>query len=176
MLQHTGAGQSFRPGARALYPFPTKSLGQDQLEAVLDFGLPVTAGIYDGDTANGQKVYLRENAGIIITNPDMLHRGILANHLKWHRFFSNLKFVVIDELHNYRGVFGTHISHLVRRLRRICRHYGSDPVFILCSATIANPADHAARLIRLSGARYPPRYAVLHGIPARGRACFLRAG
>lgn len=155
------------PGARALYLFPTKSLGQDQLEAVLDFKLPVTAGIYDGDTADGQKAYLRENAGIIITNPDMLHRGILANHLKWHRFFSNLRFVVIDELHNYRGVFGTHVSHVVRRLRRICGHYGSRPVFILCSATIANPADHASRLTAL-----PVHLVDGNGAP-RGRTHFV---
>jgi len=136
-----------QPEYTALYLFPTKSLGQDQLHSLQDFGLPLKFGVYDGDTPDGQKMHLRDNANIIITNPDMLHRGILPNHLKWHRFLSNLKFVVIDELHNYRGVFGTHVAHIIRRLRRICRHFGSDPTFILCSATIANPQEHAARLI-----------------------------
>ncbi|MCL5057844.1 MAG: DEAD/DEAH box helicase [Actinobacteria bacterium] len=137
------------PRACALYLFPTKSLGRDQLEGLSHFGLPVTAGIYDGDTPDGEKASLRERANIIITNPDMVHRGILPNHLKWHRFFTNLRYIVIDEMHNYRGVFGTHTAHLIRRLRRICSHYGSDPVFILCSATIANPSDHASRLTGL---------------------------
>ncbi len=130
----------------ALYLFPTKSLSQDQLNTLGEFRLPIKDGVYDGDTPDGRKADLRDKARIIITNPDMLHRGILPNHLKWNRFISNLKFVVIDELHNYRGVFGTHVSHVIRRLRRLCRHYGSDPTFILCSATIANPGEHAARL------------------------------
>ncbi|OPX85179.1 MAG: ski2-like helicase [Pelotomaculum sp. PtaB.Bin104] len=130
----------------ALYLFPTKALGQDQLDAITDFGVPLKAGVYDGDTQDGERLALRDSANIIITNPDMLHRGILPNHLKWYRFFSNLKFVVIDEMHNYRGVFGTHVSHIIRRMRRICYHYGADPVFILCSATIANPREHALRL------------------------------
>ena len=136
--------------SRALYLFPTKSLGQDQLEVLSGYGLPVTSGIYDGDTANDDKLFLRENASIIISNPDMLHRGILANHLKWHGFFSSLNFIVIDELHNYRGVLGTHVAHIIRRLRRICGHYGSHPVFILCSATIANPSEHASRITGLN--------------------------
>lgn len=135
------------PETTALYLFPTKSLGRDQLDKLLDFGIPLQAGVYDGDTPDGQKADLRNNAGIIITNPDMLHRGILPNHLKWHRFLSNLQYVVIDELHNYRGVFGTHVAHVIRRLRRLCRHYGADPVFILCSATIANPREHASLLV-----------------------------
>ncbi|MFZ5631307.1 MAG: DEAD/DEAH box helicase [Bacillota bacterium] len=136
-----------RPRWTALYLFPTKSLGRDQLDKLLDFGIPLNTGVYDGDTPDGEKAALRENANIIITNPDMLHRGIMPNHLKWHRFISNLKFVVIDELHNYRGVFGTHVAHVIRRLRRLCRHYGSEPVFILCSATIANPREHASLLV-----------------------------
>ncbi|MCL6610205.1 MAG: DEAD/DEAH box helicase [Peptococcaceae bacterium] len=137
------------PGQTALYLFPTKSLGQDQLEGLQDFDLRLGFGVYDGDTPDGEKAALRDGANIIITNPDMLHRGIMPNHLKWHRFFSNLKYVVIDELHNYRGVFGTHVAHVIRRLRRICRNYGSDPRFILCSATIANPGEHACRLTGL---------------------------
>ncbi len=132
----------------ALYLFPTKSLSQDQLNTLKEFHLPIKTGVFDGDTPEGQKADLRDNARIIITNPDMLNRGILPNHLKWNSFISNLLiFVVIDELHNYRGVFGTNVSHVIRRLRRICRHYGSDPVFILCSATIANPQEHGSRLI-----------------------------
>lgn len=134
------------PGNTALYLFPTKSLGRDQLETLLDFGLGVKAGVYDGDTPEGEKLYLRENASIILSNPDMLHRGIIPNHLKWHRFFSKLQYIVIDEMHNYRGVFGTHVAHVLRRLKRICRHYGANPYFILCSATIANPREHASRL------------------------------
>ncbi len=135
------------PRHTALYLFPTKSLGQDQHEALSDFDPGLIFGVYDGDTPDGEKMALRDGASIVITNPDMLHRGIMPNHLKWHRFFTNLKYVVIDELHHYRGVFGTHVAHVLRRLRRICRHYGSNPVFILCSATIANPREHANRLI-----------------------------
>lgn len=133
----------------ALYLFPTKSLGQDQLDALLELAPNLSAGVYDGDTPDVTRKALRQNANIIITNPDMLHWGILPNHPKWHRFFSNLQYVVIDEMHNYRGVFGTHVAHIIRRLRRICRHYGAEPRFILCSATIANPQEHAGRLIGL---------------------------
>ncbi len=138
-----------KPGTKALYIFPTKSLSQDQLSTVKDFNSGVKAFIYDGDTPNSMKGNIRENADIIITNPDMLHQGILPNHLKWSSFLSNLKYVVIDELHGYRGVFGTHAAHIIRRLRRICRHYESCPQFIMCSATIANPCEHAERLIGL---------------------------
>lgn len=135
-----------RPGDTALYLFPTKSLGRDQLDSLLNLSPDIKAGVYDGDTGDSDKAVLRETAGVIITNPDMLHKGIMPNHLKWHRFFSRLKFVVIDEMHNYRGVFGTNVSHVLRRLKRLCRHYGSQPAFILCSATIANPREHACRL------------------------------
>lgn len=135
--------------ARALYLFPTKSLSQDQLAAIQEFNLPVKAAVYDGDTPESIKAEIRENHNVVITNPDMVHLGILPNHLKWHAFFSNLKYVVIDELHTYRGVFGSHVSHILRRLRRVCRHYGSDPQFIMASATIANPQEHAERLLGL---------------------------
>jgi DEAD/DEAH box helicase domain-containing protein len=134
------------PDSTALYLFPTKSLGRDQLETLMDFGAQIKAGVYDGDTPDGEKLFLRDNARIILTNPDMLHQGVMPNHLKWYRFFSNLKYIIIDEMHNYRGVFGTHVAHVLRRLKRICRHYGANPTFILCSATIANPREHAARL------------------------------
>lgn len=137
------------PGAKALYIFPTKALSQDQLEGIRRFDTGIKVGVYDGDTPDTLKGEMRDAANIVITNPDMMHRGILANHLKWHPFFSNLQYIVIDEIHTYRGVFGTHFAHVLRRLRRICRHYGSNPVFITCSATIANPAEHAAHLIGL---------------------------
>jgi len=137
------------PADCALYLFPTKALGRDQLGALAEFQVPLGYGVYDGDTPDGEKRVLRDKANIIMTNPDMLHRGILPNHLKWHRFFSNLKFVIIDEMHNYRGVFGTQVAHVLRRLRRLCSYYGSNPVFILCSATIANPGEHAGRLTGL---------------------------
>lgn len=134
--------------ARALYIFPTKALTQDQLNAVQRFGL-VPAAVYDGDTPDTAKAEIRENARIILTNPDMLHLGILPNHLKWHDFLAHLRFVVIDEIHTYRGVFGTQVAHTLRRLRRLAAHHGADPQFILTSATIANPAEHAERLTGL---------------------------
>ena len=134
------------PAGRALYLFPTKALSRDQLDAVQAFPVPVTAAVYDGDTPDQEKLAIREEAQIVISNPDMLHLGILPNHLKWHSFFSRLRFIVIDELHAYRGVFGTNVAHILRRLRRICSYYGSEPQFILSSATIANPREHAQRL------------------------------
>jgi DEAD/DEAH box helicase domain-containing protein len=134
--------------ARALYIFPTKALTQDQLNAVHRFRL-APAAVYDGDTPDAAKAEIRENARIILTNPDMLHLGILPNHLKWHDFLAHLKFVVIDEIHTYRGVFGTQVAHTLRRLRRLAAHHGADPQFILTSATIANPAEHAQHLTGL---------------------------
>ncbi|MDK2854824.1 MAG: box helicase protein [Bacillota bacterium] len=136
------------PLARALYIFPTKALTQDQLKAVQRFGL-VPAAVYDGDTPDTVKAEIRETARIVLTNPDMLHLGVLPNHLKWHDFLAHLKFVVIDEIHAYRGVFGTQVAHILRRLRRLAAHHGANPQFILTSATIANPAEHAERLTGL---------------------------
>lgn len=136
------------PSARALYIFPTKALTQDQLAGVDGFGLVPTA-VYDGDTPDTMKADIRHQARIILTNPDMLHLGILPNHLKWHDVFANLRFVVIDEIHAYRGVFGTQVAHILRRLRRLAAHHGANPQFILTSATIANPAEHAERLTGL---------------------------
>jgi DEAD/DEAH box helicase domain-containing protein len=132
--------------ARALYIFPTKALSQDQHETLTEMVPNLSTSIYDGDTPDDGKVQMREYGRIIVTNPDMVHRGILPNHLKWHHFFSGLKYVVIDEIHMYRGVFGTHVGHIIRRLQRICRYHGSDPIFIMCSATIANPGPHAEML------------------------------
>ncbi|MEX1022069.1 MAG: DEAD/DEAH box helicase [Dehalococcoidia bacterium] len=139
------------PSARALYLFPTKALAADQLDElhgiVTDAGLPVRTFTYDGDTSPNARRAVRTSGHVVITNPDMLHTGILPNHTKWVRLFENLRYVVIDELHTYRGVFGSHVANLLRRLRRICRFYGADPVFICCSATIANPGELAEALV-----------------------------
>lgn len=137
------------PQACALYLFPTKSLARDQWEGLQEFPVNCEATIYDGDTSDQAKPGIREKVRILITNPDMLHQGILPNHLKWHRFLSHLKFVIVDEVHTYRGVFGTHVGHVLRRLRRLVLHHGADPQFVLCSATIANPQEHAERMTGL---------------------------
>ncbi len=137
--------------ARALYLFPTKALAQDQLRSlrelirVLDPFRPVV-GTYDGDTPLATRSKLRKTAQILITNPDMLSRGILPNHGLWMDFLSNLTYVVVDEAHVYRGVFGSQVACVLRRLLRVCEFYGNRPQFVLCSATIANPAEHALRL------------------------------
>jgi len=137
--------------SRAMYIFPTKALAQDQLHELRimseHLGNRILPASYDGDTAQDSRRSIRWNAQILLTNPDMLHAGILPHHTKWSVFFENLKMVVIDELHQYRGVFGSHFCNVIRRLKRICQFYGSDPGFILCSATLANPADLAAGLI-----------------------------
>ncbi len=137
--------------ARALYMFPTKALAQDQvaeLTALNQCGsLGVRAFTFDGDTPGDARKAVRTRGDIVVTNPDMLHQGILPHHTKWAQFFESLRFVVIDEMHTYRGVFGSHVANVLRRLQRICRFYGSDPRFILCSATIANPAELASELI-----------------------------
>jgi len=138
-------------GAKALYLFPTKALSQDQVAELLELSragdLGVRAHTFDGDTPSDARKAVRTRAEVVVTNPDMLHQGILPHHTKWARFFERLRFVVIDELHIYRGVFGSHMANVLRRLKRICRFYGADPVFALASATIANPAELAARLI-----------------------------
>jgi len=139
------------PGRRALYLFPTKALAQDQsaeLRALItgmDKGLKVHT--YDGDTPGDVRRVVRKTGHVVISNPDMLHAGILPHHTKWNDFFANLAYVVIDEMHSYRGVFGSHMVNLLRRLHRVCRHYGSSPRFIFCSATIANPKEVAEGLI-----------------------------
>lgn len=140
--------------ARALYMFPTKALAQDQLKTLkryreLDPALPIAAGTYDGDTPQDQRRALRDEANIILTNPDMLHSGILPHHPRWAHFLGALRFVVIDEVHSYRGIFGSNVANVIRRLRRICDHYGADPTFICCSATIGNPAEHAHAIVGL---------------------------
>ena len=139
------------PLATALYLFPTKALAQDQLRGVARFtnvggDSSFVAGVYDGDTSQSLRRKLRDTASIILTNPDMLHQGILPGHSRWNRFFAHLRYVVIDEVHAYRGVFGSHLANLMRRLERICAHYGSRPQVVCCSATIGNPQEHAARI------------------------------
>lgn len=137
--------------AKALYLFPTKALSQDQVAelSALNAGgeLSIRAYTFDGDTPGDARKAVRTRGDIVVSNPDMLHQGVLPHHTKWAQFFEALRFVVIDEMHTYRGVFGSHVANVLRRLRRVCRFYGSDPVFILCSATIANPAELAAGLI-----------------------------
>ncbi|MFA4877396.1 MAG: DEAD/DEAH box helicase [Methanoregula sp.] len=137
------------PGARALYLYPTKALANDQLATLGQMekfcGIEVKPAIYDGDTPQSRRAAIRENARIIVSNPHELHQ-VLSWHSKWRPFFSGLHFIVIDEAHRYRGVFGSHIAFLIRRLQRICRYYGSDPRFILSTATLANPLEFAGNL------------------------------
>jgi DEAD/DEAH box helicase domain-containing protein len=139
-----------RADARVLYLFPTKALAQDQLAELEQLAkeLPeLRMFTYDGDTPQDARRAVRARANLVLTNPDMLHSGILPHHTKWATLFQSLRYVVIDELHAYRGVFGSHVANLIRRLRRVCRHYGADPQFIMASATIANPREHAAAII-----------------------------
>ena len=137
--------------ARAMYLYPTKALAQDQARALARFGLTkrVRPAIYDGDTPREERAQIRKSANVVLTNPDMLHMGILPNHGAWGDFFSNLAVVVVDEAHVYRGVFGSHVANVLRRLRRIAAAYGTDPRFLLTSATIANPLELAERLTGL---------------------------
>ena len=136
--------------SRALYIYPTKALAQDQMRKLQDLGLPFARpGIYDGDTPSAQRPQVRKRANILMTNPDMLHMGILPNRDGWQDFFFNLDFVVIDEAHSYRGVFGSHVANVLRRLRRVCHTCGANPKFLMTSATIANPAELAASLTGL---------------------------
>jgi len=139
------------PERRALYLFPTKALAQDQLAelAALKHGLPVELRVdtYDGDTEPGRRTAIREAGHVVMTNPDMLHAGILPHHTRWRRLFSTLDFVVIDELHTYRGLFGSQVANVIRRLKRICAFYGASPTFICASATIANPLELAKKLL-----------------------------
>ena len=126
--------------ATALLLYPTKALAHDQLRAFEDADYPrLVAGTYDGDATPEEKAYIRDNANVVLTNPEMLHGGLLPRHEKWDAFFMRLRYVVVDELHVLRGVFGTHVAHVLRRLRRVCRHYGADPTFVFTSATIGRP-------------------------------------
>ncbi len=137
--------------ARALYLFPTKALAQDQVAELQEFVNRMDADIkthtYDGDTPPTVRQAIRNAGHVVVTNPDMLHSAILPHHTKWVKLFENLQYIVIDEVHSYRGVFGSHVANVIRRLKRICRFYGSNPQFICASATIDNPKEHAERLI-----------------------------
>ena len=135
-----------KPGT-ALLLYPTKALAHDQLRSLTALQLPrLAAGAYDGDASPEEKAWIRDNANVVLTNPEMLHGGLLPRHEKWDAFFMRLRLVVIDELHVLRGVFGTHVAHVLRRLRRICRHYGADPSFVFTSATIGQPERLASAL------------------------------
>ncbi|HYA18293.1 MAG TPA: DEAD/DEAH box helicase [Bryobacteraceae bacterium] len=139
------------PGARAMYLFPTKALGEDQLDElhglIEAMGSNLCAFTYDGDTPQDARRAIRQRANVVLTNPDMLHTGILPHHTKWAKLFENLRYIVVDELHYYRGVYGSHLANIMRRLRRLCEFYGSKPQFIACSATIANPKELSETLM-----------------------------
>ncbi|MEJ7697643.1 MAG: DEAD/DEAH box helicase [Candidatus Limnocylindrales bacterium] len=191
------------PSARALFLFPTKALGQDQVTEFSELskaaGLTIATSTYDGDTPAPIRAAVRAAGQVVVTNPDMLHAAILPHHTKWFQLFEQLRIIVIDESHTYRGVFGGHVANVLRRLLRICAHYGSHPVIVCCSATIGNPAELAAtltgrptRLIDRAGAPAGERHVLLIDPPlldpasgARGSAVtlaqrwalpFLRAG
>ena len=173
------------PNARAMYLFPTKALAGDQLvefqKAVDAMGSDLRAFTYDGDTPQDARRAIRERANVVFTNPDMLHSGVLPHHTKWAKAFENLRYVVIDELHYYRGVYGSHLANLLRRLKRVCEFYGSSPQFICCSATIANPKELAEALTGLSfelvernGAPSGDKYVVFYNPPVVNRALGIR--
>jgi DEAD/DEAH box helicase domain-containing protein len=175
------------PGARAMYLFPTKALAEDQLhelQSALDAsGSGIRAFTYDGDTPQDARRAIRERANVVLTNPDMLHAGILPHHTKWAKAFENLRYIVIDELHYYRGVYGSHLANLLRRLKRICEFYGSAPQFICCSATIANPKELAESLTGLpfelvdnNGAPSGEKFVVFYNPPVVNRALGIRRG
>ena len=139
------------PDDKALYIFPTKALAQDQLRNLnlftfRIFGDRIKAETYDGDTPQHKRKKVRTNSSILLTNPDMLHYSILPNHIKWAQFFGRLKYIVLDEIHVYRGVFGSNTAQVLRRLNRIADYYGTSPQYICCSATIANPVELAEKL------------------------------
>ncbi|MCB4208979.1 DEAD/DEAH box helicase [Arthrobacter sp. UM1] len=135
-------------GATAIYLSPTKALAADQEDSLRGLGLRgVRAAVFDGDTEPSERAWVKNHANVVLTNPDMLHYGILPNHVQWARLLRRLSYVVIDEAHTYRGVFGSHVANVIRRLKRICAHYGSEPVFIGASATTASPADSFGKLI-----------------------------
>lgn len=172
------------PNARALYLFPTKALAQDQLSALANLKLEtwnLTPAIYDGDTSSSARPSIRKTARIVLTNPDMLHTGILPHHTNWLEFFANLKFVVIDEAHTYRGVFGSHVANVIRRLKRVAAFYNSAPKFILASATIGNPKELAEKLIEEpvtlidnDGSARGPRHFLLYNPPLVDESLGLR--
>jgi DEAD/DEAH box helicase domain-containing protein len=177
------------PAATALYVYPTKALSRDQehsLGALLaSAGVGAPATVFDGDTPNDARKAAKDRCRIVLTNPDMLHAGILPSHTRWARFFQGLRYVVFDELHTYRGVFGSHLAHVVARLERIASFHGSHPTYIGATATIGNPRDHAARLfgaspeeltlIDESGAPRSPREVYIYNPPVVNEELGIRA-
>ena len=173
------------PETRALYLFPTKALAQDQMNEahrlIGELKADIRTYTYDGDTPDDARQAIRKQGNIVVTNPDMLHVGILPHHTKWQKLFTNLRYVVIDELHVYRGVFGSHMTNVIRRLVRICRFYGHNPLFICCSATVANPREHAetllerpVELIDRNGAPTAARTFILYNPPIVNRELGIR--
>jgi DEAD/DEAH box helicase domain-containing protein len=173
------------PDTRALYLFPTKALAQDQLAelyaTVEALGADIGTFTYDGDTPQDARKAIRARAHIVVTNPDMLHKGILPHHTKWVKLFENLKYVIVDELHTHRGVYGSHVANLFRRLHRLCRFYGSDPQFLCSSATIGNPKELAEgltgremTLIDDSGAPRGEKYFAIYNPPVVNRQLGIR--
>ncbi|MFQ5675561.1 MAG: DEAD/DEAH box helicase, partial [bacterium] len=177
------------PEARALYLFPTKALSQDQVtelhdlvarfEGKLDFD--IKSYTFDGDTPASARKAIRSSGHIVVTNPDMLHQGILPHHTKWVKLFENLHTIVIDELHNYRGVYGSHLANILRRLKRICDFYGASPRFVCCSATIANPKELAEQvteqpfaLVDKNGAPQGEKHFILYNPPVVNRELGIR--
>ncbi|MFO7890301.1 MAG: DEAD/DEAH box helicase [bacterium] len=173
------------PQARALYLFPTKALSQDQVtelhDLITQLGIDIKTYTFDGDTPVSARKAIRRVGHIVVTNPDMLHQGIMPHHTKWVNLFSNLKYIVIDEVHFYRGVFGSHLANIIRRLKRICTFYGSDPQFIGCSATIANPkqlfeniTEEKVELIDDNGAPRGEKHFILYNPPIINRELGIR--
>ena len=173
------------PDARAMYLFPTKALAEDQLQefqaAVNVMGSEIKAFTYDGDTPQDARKAIRERANVVLTNPDMLHSGVLPHHTKWAKAFENLRYFIIDELHYYRGVYGSHLANVIRRLKRICEFYGSKPQFICCSATIANPkelaealTDEPFEIVERNGAPSGEKYFVFYNPPIVNRQLGIR--
>ena len=171
---------------KALYLFPTKALAQDQVAELLDLSkagdLGLKAFTFDGDTPGDARQAIRLHGDIVVSNPDMLHQAILPHHTKWAQFFENLRYVVIDEVHTYRGVFGSHVANVLRRLKRVCAFYGATPQFIVCSATIGNPQAHAEALLELpvhaiteSGAPVGEKHVLLWNPPVVNPDLGLRA-
>jgi DEAD/DEAH box helicase domain-containing protein len=173
------------PAARALFLFPTKALGQDQVAELGELsraaGLTISSATYDGDTPAPIRSAIRGAGQVVVTNPDMLHSAILPHHTKWFQLFEQLRVIVIDELHTYRGVFGSHVANVVRRLLRLCAHYGSRPIIVCCSATIANPLELASTLtgrspvlVDRNGAPSGERHVLLVEPPLADRATGAR--
>jgi DEAD/DEAH box helicase domain-containing protein len=162
-----GRGPKGQRGATVLYLSPTKALAQDQLAAVCGLGVPdLRAATHDGDSSTEEREWTRDHAEYVLTNPDMLHRSLLPGHERWSRFFAALRYVVVDECHHYRGVFGAHVAQVLRRLRRVAALYGAEPTFVLASATVAEPEVAAGRLTGL------PVVAVTDDASPRGRVAF----